>query len=53
MPYKSLAQSRFIHAKASEGKDWAKKFISHSHGEKVPKVQHVKRSKLAEQTRKK
>ena len=42
MPYRSEAQSRFIHAKAREGVGWAKQFVADSHGEKVPKVQHVK-----------
>lgn len=28
MPYKSEAQSRFIHAKAGEGTPWAKKFVA-------------------------
>lgn len=37
MPYRSLAQDRFIHAKASEGVHWAKKFVADSHGTHVPK----------------
>lgn len=33
MPYKSKAQSRFVHSEANKGKDWAKKFIRDSqHG---------------------
>ncbi len=28
MPYKSQAQSRFIHWKANQGVAWAKKFVS-------------------------
>jgi hypothetical protein len=35
MPYRSQAQSRYIHMKANEGTGWAKKFVSHSHGQKV------------------
>ena len=35
MPYASNRQSRFIHAKAAEGIDWAKKFVSDSHGTHV------------------
>lgn len=42
MPYRSQAQSAFIHAKAAEGVGWAKQFVADSHGEKVPKVRHVK-----------
>lgn len=42
MPYRSQAQSGFIHAKAAEGVPWAKKFVADSHGTKVPKVRHVK-----------
>ena len=45
MPYKSLAQNRFIHAKAGEGMSWAKKFVADSHGETVPKVGHVDKPK--------
>lgn len=37
MPYASNRQSRFIHAKASEGVGWAKKFVADSHGTHVPK----------------
>lgn len=45
MPFKSQAQSRYIHMKANEGEDWARKFVNHSHGEKVPKVEHAKPKK--------
>ncbi len=42
MPFKSQAQSRFIHMKANQGTPWAKKFVSdssHSKGSvtKLPK----------------
>ena len=34
MPYKSEAQSRYIHMKANDGEGWAKKFVSDAqHGE--------------------
>ena len=42
MPYRSEAQSAYIHMKASEGVPWAKKFVADSHGEKVPHTRHVK-----------
>lgn len=42
MPYKSQAQSRYIHMKANEGEPWAKKFVSHSHGQKVGKLPEKK-----------
>lgn len=35
MPYRSKAQSAYIHAKANEGVGWAKKFVADSHGKKV------------------
>lgn len=41
MPYRSLAQNAFIHAKAGEGVPWAEKFVADSHGETVPKIRHV------------
>lgn len=43
MPYRSQAQSAYIHAKANEGIGWAKQFVADSHGEKVPHVRRVKR----------
>ena len=41
MPYKSLAQNRYIHMMASRGEHWAEKFVKDSHGTKVPRIQHV------------
>jgi len=58
MPYKSEAQSRFIHAKANEGMGWAKKFVRHSqHGKgsvkALPeKVMPAKKKSLAHMMRK-
>ena len=37
MPYASRRQERFIHAKATEGVPWAKRFVADSHGTKVVK----------------
>lgn len=45
MPYRSQAQSAYIHAKASEGSAWAKKFVADAHGSEVPHIQHVRRIK--------
>lgn len=45
MPSKSLAQDRFIRAKAAEGSTWAKKWIAVEHGMKIPHIQHVRRIK--------
>jgi hypothetical protein len=45
LPYKSQAQSNYIHAKASEGEPWAKKYVADSHGSKVPKKVKRKRRK--------
>lgn len=42
MPYRSEAQSRFIHAKAAQGVAWAQKFVADAHGSKVPPINHVK-----------
>jgi hypothetical protein len=42
MPYRSEAQSAFIHAKAAAGVPWAKKFVRDAHGTHVPKVKHVR-----------
>lgn len=41
MPSKSLAQDRFVRAKAAEGADWAKRWISDERGTKIPHIQHV------------
>ena len=38
MPYQSKAQAAYVHAKAAEGVPWAKKFVAHSHGQKVSKL---------------
>lgn len=32
MPYASEKQARFIHAKAAEGEEWAKKFVRDADG---------------------
>ena len=45
MPYKSLAQSAYVHMMANRGEGWAKKFVEHSHGEKVPRIRHVKKKR--------
>lgn len=45
MPSKSLAQDRFVRAKAAEGSTWAKKWIADEHGMKIPHVQHVRKVK--------
>jgi hypothetical protein len=45
VPYRSQAQSAYIHAKASEGSAWAKKFVADSHGSHVPHVKHVRKVK--------
>ena len=37
MPYKSQAQSAYIHMLASKGVKWAEKFTRDTHGSKVPK----------------
>lgn len=46
MPYRSLAQSGYIHAQASQGVPWAKKFVADSHGTTVPKIRRVPRRKV-------
>jgi len=51
MPYRSQAQSAFIHAKASEGVSWAEKFVRDAHGSKVPHVRHVKKKKKRKRKR--
>lgn len=35
MPYQSVQQSRFIHAKAAQGVPWAVKFVHDAHGTHV------------------
>jgi len=35
MPYKSEAQSAYIHMLAAKGIKWAEKFVKDSHGTKV------------------
>jgi hypothetical protein len=45
MPSKSLAQDRFVRAKAAEGVAWAKRWIEDEHGMKIPHIQHVRRAK--------
>lgn len=52
MPYRSLAQSAYIHAKASEGEPWAQKFVRDSHGTHVPRVRHVRKHKRRVKRRK-
>jgi hypothetical protein len=45
MPYASLAQSRFIHAKANAGTPWARKFVAdaqHGVGSLKGLPKHVK-----------
>ena len=43
MPYRSQAQSRYIHWKATQGEAWAKKFVADAHGQSVGALpQHVK-----------
>lgn len=37
MPYQSVKQDRYIHAKAAEGIPWAVKFVQDSHGTHVKK----------------
>lgn len=50
-PYQSQAQARYIHAKAGEGKKWAKTFVTHSEGQPVgelpEKVEKGLKSKIA------
>lgn len=44
-PYTSQAQARFVHAKAEEGKKWAKGFERHSEGQKIGNLpEHVEKS---------
>jgi hypothetical protein len=45
VPSKSLAQDRFVRAKAAEGAAWAKKWAAEEHGMKIPHVQHVRKVK--------
>jgi hypothetical protein len=45
MPSRSLAQDRFVRAKAAEGIDWAKQWVADEHGMKIPHVQHVRKVK--------
>jgi hypothetical protein len=42
MPSVSKAQNRFVHAKANEGKKWAKKWVAHSRGQNVSKLPEKK-----------
>ena len=46
MPYRSEAQSRFIHMKANQGMPWARKFVAdaqHGPGALKGLPEHVKR----------
>lgn len=45
MPSKSLAQDRFVRAKAAEGVGWAKTWVADEHGTEIPHVQHVRKIK--------
>jgi len=45
MPSRSLAQDRFVRAKAAQGASWAQKWIAEEHGMKIPHVQHVRKVK--------
>lgn len=48
MPYASVKQDRYIHAKAAEGIPWAKKFVADSHGTHVgAKVKRRRRKRHA------
>ena len=51
MPYKSLAQSAYVHMMANRGEGWAKKFVEHSHGERVPRIEHVAKRKRVKRRR--
>jgi hypothetical protein len=42
LPYQSLRQSRFIHAKASEGVPWAEKFVRDADRKPVNRKQIIK-----------
>lgn len=46
MPYRSIAQSNYIHMLAARGVPWAVKFVSDSHGEKVPPVKHALKKRM-------
>lgn len=50
MPYKSKAQSAYIHMKANEGVGWAKKFVADAHGQNVkalPKRKPKRKMKMS------
>lgn len=47
MPYVSKAQRGFIHARASEGVGWAKRFVAEADRMKQPTQHYVPQSRLA------
>ena len=51
MPFRSVKQAAFIHAKAGEGVPWAKRFVADAHGTHVlhhsKLTSKAKHSKLA------
>jgi hypothetical protein len=45
MPYKSTKQRGYIHARASAGVAWAKRYVKHADKAKQPKKKRVAKTK--------